>query len=278
LRGANIVQKKELSRRSAMLLPIPFLLVTGRANAAPPTDGGLQDILKRGELIVAVQTQGPPVSFVDNRGERVGFAVDIAKAMAADMGVRLQMPDYDFRGLIPAIMSGKVDFVAADLTPTPQRALQLTFTDYTFTDPIILYAKADRNLGPALSLDRAGVSIGVVQGSSNRRLLERRFPHAMIREFAGGGPALAQALSADRVDAVINTRSSALANIAALGDGYRILDGDLGEAPEGFAVLPEKYHLIAWLNIWIKLARQDGRLAQWAHYWRESSDWRKDHA
>ncbi len=88
----------------------------------------LKDIVKRGELRVAVQTQGPPVSFVDKNGERTGFAIEVVKMMAADMGVELKLLDYDWKGLIPAVNSGKADFLAADMTPNAKRTLVLSFT------------------------------------------------------------------------------------------------------------------------------------------------------
>ncbi len=79
----------------------------------------LKDIVKRGELRVAVQTQGPPVSYVDTKGNRTGFAVELVAMMAKDMGVKLKLLDYDWKGLIPAVTSGKADFLAADMTPNP---------------------------------------------------------------------------------------------------------------------------------------------------------------
>ena len=47
----------------------------------------VEDIVKRGELRVAVQTQGPPVSFIDKNGKRTGFAMEVIEMMAKDMGV-----------------------------------------------------------------------------------------------------------------------------------------------------------------------------------------------
>ncbi len=86
----------------------------------------VEDIVKRGELRVAVQTQGPPVSFVDKNGARTGFAIEVVKMMAKDMGVKLKLLDYDWKGLIPAVRSGKADFLAADMTPNAKRTLVLT--------------------------------------------------------------------------------------------------------------------------------------------------------
>ncbi len=98
----------------------------------------VSDIVKRGELRVAVQTQGPPVSYVDTNGNRTGFAVELVAMMAKDMGVKLKLLNYDWKGLIPAVISGKADFLAADMTPKPSRALVLNFTQpYMYSRNVI---------------------------------------------------------------------------------------------------------------------------------------------
>jgi len=237
----------------------------------------VDDIIKRGELIVAAQTQGPPVSFIDKDGKRVGFAIDIVEAIAKDMGVKLKIVDYDWKGLIPAIVSGKADFVAADMAPKPARALVLTFTDAFYNSPTVMYAKKSSGLKHFKDLNKSTISVGVVAGSSNKKLLEKHLPKATIKEFTGGGPALAKAVSTDRVAAVINDISAAKANMAKYGDEFMILDGALYVWPEAFGVRPEKTHLIAWLNNWITWAKRDGKMDQWAQYWRLSQDWQKDH-
>ncbi len=105
----------------------------------------LKEIVKRGELRVAVQTQGPPVSFVNKNGERTGFAIEVVKMMAEDMGVTLKLLDYDWKGLIPAVNSGKADFLAADMTPNAKRTLVLSFTEpYLYSD-VVLYSKKSQS-------------------------------------------------------------------------------------------------------------------------------------
>ncbi len=111
----------------------------------PASADVLLDIVKRGELWVAVQTQGPPVSFVDKNGERTGFAIEVVKMMAEDMGVELKLLDYDWKGLIPAVNSGKADFLAADMTPNAKRTLVLSFTEpYLYSD-VVLYSKKSQS-------------------------------------------------------------------------------------------------------------------------------------
>ena len=74
----------------------------------------LADIVKRGELRVAVQSGAAPYAFVDKNGEHTGSMVDFARDMADRMGVKLKILDFDWDGLIPALLSGKADILAAN--------------------------------------------------------------------------------------------------------------------------------------------------------------------
>ena len=236
----------------------------------------VQDIVKRGELRVAVQTQGPPVSFVDKSGERTGFAVELVKMMAKDMGVTLKLLDYDWKGLIPAVTSEKADFLAADMTPNAKRSLVLSFTEPYLYSNIVLYSKKNKPFMAWQDACKAGNSIGVVQGSSNVVVLKDKCSQATIKEFAGGGPAVAQAVAADRVDAGINDQASAAGYMIEYPD-FHILEGAPKRGPLSFATRPDETHLLRWLDNYFMLIRNDGRLDKLADYWMRSPTWKKDH-
>jgi polar amino acid transport system substrate-binding protein len=253
-------------------------VTVGLALAAsyPVSADVLQDIVKRGELRVAVQTQGPPVSFVDKHGKRTGFAIEVIKMMAKDMGVELKMLDYDWKGLIPAVRSGKADFLAADMTPNAKRTLVLSFTEpYLYSD-VVLYAKKNKPFTKWQDACKQGVAVGVVQGSSNVGLLKQKCSAATIKEFAGGGPAVAQAVAADRVDAGINDQASAAGYMLEYPD-FHVLKGAPKSWPLSFATRADETHLLRWLDNYFMLIRNDGRLDALADYWMRGPAWKKDH-
>jgi len=252
------------------------VLGLGLVAQSPANADVLKEIVKRGELRVAVQTQGPPVSFVDSKGERTGFAVELVKMMAEDMGVELKMLDYDWKGLIPAVQSGKADFLAADMTPNAKRTLVLSFTEpYLYSD-VVIYSKKNKPFKRWQDACSQGVAIGVVQGSSNVGLLKEKCADATIKEFAGGGPAVAQAVAADRADAGINDQASAAGYMLEYSN-FHILEGAPKRWPLSFATRPEETHLLRWLDNYFMLIRNDGRLDTLADYWMRGPAWKKDH-
>jgi len=116
-----------------LLAGLGFLGVAASVHAST-----LDDIQKRGELRIAVQTQGPPFSMIDKNGERTGSAVELAKLMAQEMGVKVVFLDLDWDGLLPALISGKADLLAADMTPTLARATKVAFTKpWLYVGPVV---------------------------------------------------------------------------------------------------------------------------------------------
>jgi polar amino acid transport system substrate-binding protein len=162
------------------------------------------------------------------------------------------------------------------MTPTSQRTLILSFTEpYLFSD-VVLYAKKSKSFTTWQDACKEGMSVGVVQGSSNVGLLETACPDATIKEFAGGGPAVAQAVAADRVDAAINDQASAAGYVIEYPD-FQVLEGALKSWPLSFATRPEETHLLRWLDNYFMLIRTDGRLDALADYWMRTPAWKADH-
>ena len=234
----------------------------------------VSDIVKRGELRVAVQTQGPPVSYVDTNGNRTGFAVELVVMMAKDMGVKLKLLNYDWKGLIPAVVSGKADFLAADMTPKPSRALVLNFTQPYMYSRNVIYSKKSKSFVNWQDACVKGVSVAVVQGSSNVGVLKAKCPNATIKEFAGGGPAVAQAVAADRADAGINDEASAKGYMVEYPE-FKILQGAPDKGPLSFATRPEETHLLTFMDNYLMLIKADGRLDKLKDYWMFSTEWKK---
>lgn len=231
------------------------------------------DIVKRGEMRVAVQTQGPPISYIDTKGNRTGFAVELVGMMAKDIGVELKLLDYDWKGLIPAVVSGKADFLAADMTPKATRALVLNFTDPYMYSRNVIYSKKSKSYVKWQDACVDGVSVAVTQGSSNIGVLKAKCPAATIKQFTGGGPAVAQAVAADRADAGINDEASAKGYMIEYPE-FHILDGAPDTGPLSFATRPDETHLLEWMNNYIMLIKADGRLDKLINYWMFSTDWK----
>jgi polar amino acid transport system substrate-binding protein len=247
------------------------VLTTQKANAEDIMDR----ILQSGELRVGVQTQGVPASFVDKNGERTGLAIDIVKMMAADLNVKLVIQDYDWKGLIPALLADKFDIIAADMTPTAQRTAQILFSRPFFYQDTIAFVQKDSPYKTWEDLNVAGLNVGGTQGGTYVAAIKEFLPEATLKEFASG-PASAQAVSSGRVDGGISSQ----ANVAAYAtsfDNLRALDGIISREPLAFATRKENIHLKLWMDNYIELNTANRKLDKLVEYWWTTTAWEKDH-
>ncbi len=251
-----------------------LLAVTGMVSAAMAD--AMDDIVKRGEILVGVQSQGAPINFVDSNGQRTGFAVELVDMMAKDMGIRVTYIDFEWKGLIPALLAGKVDMIAADMTPTPERAMKLIFTDPIFFTENVAFTLKDKPFQKWEDLNNEGVTVGATQASTYASAVKNYMPKATLKEFAGGTGETAQAISSGRADAGVSDRGTLRTTLSEFPD-MRILEGTITKEPLAFALRPDSVHLAFFMNNYIKLANHDGRLPKLLDYWWNSLDWQKDH-
>ena len=96
-------------------------------NPAPMPEissGGSKGVLRLGTASVT-----EPFSFVDGSGKIVGYDIELARRIAKKLDKRLEIVNMDFGGMIPALISGKVDMIAACITITDERSKQVLFSD-----------------------------------------------------------------------------------------------------------------------------------------------------
>jgi polar amino acid transport system substrate-binding protein len=250
-----------------------FLALTTTASFAEST---MEKIVRTGQMTIAVLTQGPPVSFIDKGGVRSGLAIELAQMMADEMEVELIIQDYDWKGLIPALSSGKADFIAADMTPTAKRHMQIVFTEPVFFSETIAFAPADAAFTKWEELNTAGVSVAATQASSWANTARKILPNAELKEFAGGTAQAVQADVSGRASAGLSDKATIAGFMSSIED-LKVLDGVLAQEPLGFATRPDSIHLLLALDNYVRLIRADGRLDTALEYWWNSTAWEADH-
>jgi polar amino acid transport system substrate-binding protein len=252
------------------------MIVLGMA-AAVQADT-LEEIIQRGELRVAVQTQGPPFSFVDKNGDRTGSSVEFCKLMAQEMGVQVKFLDYDWDGLIPALLSKKADILAADMTAKLGRALKVSFTKPFYTTGQVMYVKAGSPIKTVADANKPDVVVATLLGSTYTDTAKKHMPNATIKEYKGGGNIAMNAVVAGHAQVGVADLSAVNAMAATYPEGtITVLPAMLSYEPLSFAVRPEDRHLLEWINLFFDWIRADGRYDQNMEYWVKTTAWKADH-
>ena len=94
-----------------------------------------------GKLVMATNAAFEPYEFYEGE-EIVGIDVDMARMVAAQLGMELQIEDMEFDSIITAVQSGKADIGVAGMTVTEDRLKNIDFTDpYTTAKQVIIVRK-----------------------------------------------------------------------------------------------------------------------------------------
>jgi polar amino acid transport system substrate-binding protein len=255
---------------------VAFLMVVGFSSMA--VAGTLEEIAQRGELRVACQTQGPPFSFIDKNGKRTGSSIELCEMLAKDMGVKVTFLDFDWDGLIPALLSKKADILAADMTPTIKRAMKIGFTKPFMFTGSVAFVKADSPIKTIDDAKKAGLKAAVLLGSTGETDAKNSFPKAELKSYKGGGPLLIDAVLQGQADFGVNDSSAVIGQMANFPpNSIRVLPDLLSKLPLAFAVRYDSMDLLELMNLFFLNTGLDGRLEQNLNYWVNSLDWKKDH-
>ena len=174
--------------------------------------GTLQKIKASGVIRLGHRLNSPPFSYLDARGQSVGYSVDLCLALVEDVIAELGVEDLrvDFRPLTPEnrfsmLASGEVDIECGSTTDNPERRKQVAFSPTIFVTGTKLLARKD---GSIKSInDLKGKPVAVTLGTSNaatmKLLSERRNLSLNLIASADHSGAL-ELLATGQVEAVAN--------------------------------------------------------------------------
>ncbi|SHK34740.1 transporter substrate-binding domain-containing protein [Tepidibacter formicigenes] len=165
----------------------------------------IEKIKKEGKIVVGTSADYPPYEFhkeVNKKDEIVGFDIEIAKEIAKDLGVKLEIKDMKFDGLLAALDSGNVDFVIAGMTPTEERAQKVDFTKVYYNAVQAVVVKTEDKDRIKSIDDLKGKKIGVQKGSIQEQIATNEIPEAKVKSL-GKVSDLMLELKNSKVNAVI---------------------------------------------------------------------------
>jgi len=131
----------------------------------------LEKIKRTGVMTSANTFSYPPFGFIEN-GEKVGFDVDIANEIARRMGVKLVYEQIDFRGIIAALTSKRVDLLITGMVYTPDRAKQIAYSEPYFNGGVAAAYKDKPLKQPD---DLVGRTVGVELGSAGDKFVRENY-------------------------------------------------------------------------------------------------------
>ncbi len=152
---------------------------SGRAQSAPAVQ---QRIAAAGELRVCVWPEYYGVSFRNAKSDSVtGVDADLARAFAAELGVRLRFVDSSFARLIEDVTADRCDIAMMAVAITKERQERLAFAQpHLRTDVYLVTTRNNTRVRNWDDIDRPGTRIGVAAGTLHEALMRSRLQHSEL--------------------------------------------------------------------------------------------------
>jgi polar amino acid transport system substrate-binding protein len=169
----------------ALMLILAF---AGAATAGPVLDR----IQKKGELVVGMSGDQPPLNVTAKDGRIIGLEVDISARLASDMGVKLRLATMPFAELLPALSEGKIDLILSGMTMTTKRNQRTAFAGpyYVTGKAFLTKQKTIASLKNADGIDAPEYTVAALKGSTSQLYVEKVLPKARLVTTANYNEAL----------------------------------------------------------------------------------------
>jgi polar amino acid transport system substrate-binding protein len=154
---------------------VSILLLFAPASAPASPESVLQTIRTRGVLLWGCDISGgAPLAFVDQKDPDtlLGFEVDIARAIAKELGVRAQVVQTDWDSLVPGLERGNYDFAMNGLEIIPEREKRVLLSRPYYVYTLQLVVRKDEERIRSIA-DLPGKKVGTMAGTAADALLRK---------------------------------------------------------------------------------------------------------
>lgn len=278
--------KKKISLLLLGIMVFSLILTgcgNGGANEAPPADedvnveveedvdnsaeeaNGLEDIMNSGKIILGTSADYPPFEFhamIDGKDEIVGFDIEIAKYIADELGLELEIKDMDFDKLLGGLSTGMLDMVVAGMNPDPDR--EANFTDIYYEANLSVIIRKDMETEITGVEDLNGKSIGVQIGTTQESIAKEDIDASEVKSLSTN-PDIVMNLKTNKIDCAI-METPVAESFAKVNDDLMLVKDliiDSGSGGVAIAVKEGNDEFTEKLNEILADIKSQGLIEQW---------------
>ncbi|MCW3491047.1 basic amino acid ABC transporter substrate-binding protein [Dethiobacter alkaliphilus] len=216
-------------------------------------------------LIMGTNAEFAPFEFINDDNEYDGFDVDMAKMIADELGMELEIDNMAFDGLISAVLSERVDMAVAAMTITEERQEEVNFSDPYINAGQVIVVLEDNDEIQSVEDLQDGKSVAVQLGTTGDIEASRIVDDSNIVRLQQINAAFME-LETGRVDAVIVDNPVAQRYINTMGS-LKMVGEPLTEEYYGIAVNKDNTDLLEQINQALANIKEDGRFDELIVKW-----------
>ncbi|SMF19267.1 polar amino acid transport system substrate-binding protein [Xaviernesmea oryzae] len=251
-----------ISRRM-MIAAIGAGLMAG-AMASTAAAQTVESIKSAGTVKVGMLVDFPPFGIMNTNNEPDGYDADVAKLLAQEWGVKVQIVPVTGPNRIPYLQSNQVDLLVASLGITEERAKSVDFSQPYAGISIGVFGATGTEVSKPEDL--SGKTIGVARASTQDTAVTKIAPQdARIQRFDDDASAV-QALLSGQVE-LIGVSNVVAAQIEKAAPGRFDQKLELSQQVQGIAVRKGSAELLTAVNAFIDKMKANGELNKIHEKW-----------
>lgn len=246
------------------LLVILVILIA--FSTAVYANGGKEDSGTR-VYVIASDATWPPMEYVDDKGDIVGFDIDLLAAIAKASGFEYEVQNTGWDGIFAGLANGAYDAIISSVTITEDRQAAMSFSDPYINVGQILLVPVAYNGGKELK-DFAGKKVGVQQGTTGDFAVEE-MSSIDRRAYDDVGLAVEDLVNGN-LDAVVCDSVTAIDYVVTnenFKDKLKVLGEPFTKEELGIAVQKGNDELVALLNSGLAKVKADGTYDKLVEKW-----------
>ncbi|MEG0501972.1 MAG: amino acid ABC transporter substrate-binding protein [Cellulosilyticaceae bacterium] len=249
----------------ALALSVLMIGVTGCAKVGTT---GMEGVKERGKLVVGLDDQFPPMGFRDEKGNVIGFDIDLATAVSEKLGVDVELKPIVWDTKITELNQGEIDVIWNGFTITPEREKDVLFSEPYLENSQVIIVKNDAGINNMADL--IGKQVGLQLDSSAQGAVEK-FPEVLegfknLRKYEDNIQVLMD-LELGGIDAAVMDSVVAEYQIKVNSYDFKILDENFGNELYGIGVRKTDNSLVTEINKVLNEMKIDGSYDEISNRW-----------
>ncbi len=264
-------------KRLSLFFVVALAVLTFSVGAALAADT-LSEIQKRGKLRVGMEPGYMPFELTNQKGEIIGFDVDMAKAMAAAMKVELELVSTAWDGIIPALLTDKFDVIMSGMTLTQERNLKVNFADpYILIGQSVLLKKdLAATVKSYKDLNNAKFTVASKLGTTGEQATKKMIPNAKYISYETEQEGVIELVNG-KIDAFIYDLPFNAIAVNQKGQGKIVhLSEPFTKEPLAWAIRKGDPDFLNWLNNFMQQLKYDGVYDKINQKWFQDDAWLKE--
>ncbi len=252
---------------------LAFSALAGAASQELAAESVLEDIKKRGTLMVGMSTF-VPWAMRDKQGNLIGFEIDVATKVAEDMGVQVEFVPTAWSGIIPALIARKFDVIIGGMSITPQRNLTVNFTAPYAHSGQQMVANIELAEGFAVEdFNSSDVTIACRRGATPCNAAQNLFPKASLARFDDDAQAFQEVVNGNAHAMISSAPKPRFWMSNYPGKLFMPTEDNLTTGDEAFALRKGDPDALNFFSNWITVNTSNGWLKERHDFWFRTQTW-----